>query len=174
MSSNHVRELEEAAHARVEEVAKLRAAHIDEVTTFAKEKSNLIARLSDLDGEVSTLKATMAAEATASPKVNGSSHPAPAGTSREDLQRLHEAHNLKMHDLTAAHDKQMKAMREQLDAALDTSDQLKEDIARKAMEIQYLETEHDEAHDEITRYVRIFGLKSFCGSLFALAVIYLL
>lgn len=175
MSSNHVRELEDTAKARVEEVNKLRMTHTEELTALAKEKTDLLARLSDLDGEVSTLKATLAAERASSLKPNGSAHPAAAvGASRDELQRLHEAHNLKMHDLVAQHAKDIKALQTKLDTQMDKVDQLSEDLARKAMEIQYLESEQDEAQDEITRYVRIFGIKSFCGSLLALAVIYFL
>lgn len=173
MSNNHVRELEEVAKARVEEVNKLRATHLDEVTSLAKEKTDLLSRLSDLDGEVATLKATLAAERASSPKPNGSAHPSTAtGASRDELQRLHEAHNLKMHDLIAQHAKDVKTMQGKLDAQLDEVDKLNADVARKAMEIQYLESEHEEAQDEVTRYVKIFGVKSFCGSLLALAIIY--
>jgi len=39
------------------------------------------------------------------------------------------------------------------------------------MEITYLERDQEESQDEITKYVKLFGYKSFVGSLFALAVV---
>ena len=52
------------------------------------------------------------------------------------------------------------------------ADELQQEVTRKAMEIQYLETDQEESQDQITRYVKIFGLKSFVGAMCTLAVIY--
>ena len=54
---------------------------------------------------------------------------------------MHEAHNAKLHDLQAEHDKATKALKESLDASLSKADDLKQEVDRKAMEIQYLEQE---------------------------------
>ena len=66
---------------------------------------------------------------------------------------MHEAHNAKVHDLQAEHDKAFKALKESLDASLSKSEELQQEISRKAMEIKYLEQEQEESSDQITRYV---------------------
>jgi len=69
---------------------------------------------------------------------------------------MHEAHNAKLHDLQAEHDKALKAVKESLDASMSKTDELTQEVARKAMEIQYLEQDQDESQDQITRYVEFF------------------
>ena len=172
MADNHVKELEEAAKGRAEEVTKLRTTHQEEVSVLAQEKAQLLTRLSDLEGELATAKAAATAEPATPQKTNGSAHQRNASISREELQRLHEAHNAKMHDVQAEHDRAMRALREELDIALAKAEELQGEVARKAMEIQYLEQDQEESQDQITRYVKVFGLKSFVGAMFALAVIY--
>lgn len=172
VSRNHVKELEEAAKGRAEEVTKLRAVHQEEISGVTSEKSELQTKLSDLEGELATIKATLATESVSSPKSNGTAHARTSSVSRDELQKLHEAHNLKVHDLQAEHERAIKALREQYEIALAKADELQQEVGRKAMEIQYLETDQDESQDQITRYVKIFGLKSFVGAMCTLAVIY--
>jgi conserved oligomeric Golgi complex subunit 6 len=154
MSNNHARELEEAARARAEESTKLRAAHNEEMTAYAKEKGDLFARVSDLEGEIATLKAAASAAASAAPKTNGAAPSAPAaGMSAEDVQRLHQAHTLKIHDLQSQFEKEIKALQEGREQLLNDIDKLNNDVARKAMEVQYLEADQDEHHEEVQRCV---------------------
>ena len=172
VSRNHVKELEEAAKGRAEEVTKLRAAHLEEISALTSEKSELQTKLSDLEGELATIKATLATESVSAPKSNGTAHARTSSVSRDELQKLHETHNLKIHDLQAQHEREIKAMREQHEIAIAQVNNLQQDIARKNMEIQYLETDQEENQDQITRYVKVFGLKSFVGAMCTLAVIY--
>ena len=172
MGRNHQMELEEAAKGRAEDASKLRAAHNAEIQSIVADKSNLVTRLSDLEGEVATLRAYAApTEAVASPKRNGSA-PVPAETvTKEELQQLHEAHNLKINDVQAQHDKALRALQEQVDAAVAKASEMEQDVARKKMEIMYLEQDQEESQDQITRYVRLFGFKGFLGAIFALVVV---
>ncbi len=172
MADNHVKELEEAAKGRAEEVTKLRTAHQEEIAALSAEKSQLLTRLSDLEGELATTKAAAMAEPATPQKTNGAAHHRTASISREELQRLHEAHNAKMHDVQAEHERAMRALREELEIHLAKADELQQEVARKAMEIQYLEQDQEESQDQLTRYVKVFGIKSFVGAVFALAVIY--
>ena len=156
LSNNQTKELEEAAKGRAEEVMRLKAAHEEEIAVLVKQKSTLATNLSDLEGELATLKASTSIEPPASPKANGTngtSQPT-SGVTKEELQRMHEAHNAKVHDLQAEHDKALKALKESLDASLSTSKELQEEVSRKAMEIKLLEQEQDDSSDQITRYVR--------------------
>lgn len=152
MSDNHGKELEEAAKSRAEEVIKLRAGHDAEVASLATQKSDLLIRLSDLEGELATTRATLDAEEPA-PKSNGNgaSHAQTSGVTKEELQRMHEAHNLKIYDLEAQHEKALKTIREELEARHAKVDELQLEVDRKTMEIQYLEQEQDESQEQVTR-----------------------
>ncbi|KAH9486611.1 hypothetical protein JR316_0000676 [Psilocybe cubensis] len=153
LSEKHVKELEEAAKSRADEVLKLREAHDAEVNTLAKQKSDLLVRLSDLEGELATAKASLEARQTSSPKNsgNGTIPASNSGITKEELIKMHEAHNLKVYDLQAEHEKAMKLARDEVESALVKVSELQQDIARKAMEIQYLEQEQEESSEQITR-----------------------
>lgn len=154
VSGNQTTELEEAAKGRAEEVTRLKAAHEEEVNTLVSQKTDLATRLSDLEGELATLKASAGAEATASPKANGtngSAQPTSPGVTKEELQKMHEAHNAKLNDQQAEHEKALKDLKDSLEASHSKADELQQEVARKAMEIQYLEQEQDESNDQITR-----------------------
>ncbi len=172
ITNNHATELEEAAKGRVEEVTKLRSTHDEEIARLSNEKVSLATRLSDLEGELATVKASVTSDPLTSPRSNGSAHASSSSVTKEDLQRMHEAHNLKLYDLQAAHDKEMRALKDTLEENVAKATDLNRELERKNMEIQYLEQDQEDNQDQITRYVKIFGLKSFLGGLVTLAVIY--
>ncbi|KAG1825793.1 uncharacterized protein BJ212DRAFT_1259279 [Suillus subaureus] len=172
ISSNHTKELEEAARGRVEDVMSLRAAHEEEIGRLAAQKSELSLKLSDLEGEIATLQAQIAAEAAVAPRNNGAMSPSLTMVTREELQRVHEAHNMKMQDVVADHERIVRDLRNEIDGLQNKLDEVHQDIARKSMEIQYLEQEQEESQDSITRYVKVFGLQSVFGVVIALAVIF--
>jgi conserved oligomeric Golgi complex subunit 6 len=172
VTNNHTTELEEAAKARAEEVTKLRNIHQEEVDALQKDRTQLSIQLSDLQGELTTLKASIDSDPLTPSRSNGNAHAHSASVTKEDLQKMHEAHNLKLYDLQAEHDRAMRALKEELETALAKADDLNQEVARKNMEIQYLEQDQEESQDQITRYVRLFGFKSFLAGLAALAVIY--
>ncbi|KAG1908235.1 uncharacterized protein F5891DRAFT_992179 [Suillus fuscotomentosus] len=151
MSANHTKELEEAARGRVEDVMSLRAAHEEEIGRLATQKSELSLKLSDLEGEIATLQAQVAAAAAAAPKNSGAMSPSSTMVTREELQRMHEAHNMKMHDVVADHERIVRDLRNEIDGLQNKVDEVHQDIARKSMEIQYLEQEQEESQDSITR-----------------------
>ena len=103
---------------------------------------------------------------------------------------MHEAHNLKLGDLQAEHDREMRVLRDELERALAMADDLNRQVSQKTMEIgcEYLiacvgelpiillchpdlEKEVEEGNDTVTKYVRIFGFKSFLAASFALLVV---
>jgi len=174
LSEKQSRELEETAKGRADEALKQRAQYDSEVNKLATQNSELVIKLSDSEGELATVKAALAARETASPKANGNGvHPPQSpGVTKEELTKMHEAHNLKIHDLHAEHEKAMKLAKDELEEALTKVVELQQDLARKAMEIQYLEEEQDESQEQITRYVKIFGFKSFIGGTVALAMLF--
>lgn len=173
MSTKHSQELEEAARIRVEEVMRLRSIHDGELSTLAAQKSELTLSLSDLEGEISMLKAQLAAvEPAVALRSNGAVHASATTVTRDELQKVHEAHNLKMHDLQAEHERAVRAVETEVEILQARLDEVQADVARKSMEIQYLEQEQEESQDSITRYVKVFGLQSLFGVVIALAVIF--
>lgn len=172
MNNNHKKELEEAAKGRADEVSKLRAAHDLELQSLLTDKAGLVSKLSDLEGELLSLQASVAStETVASPKRNGAATGSAETVTKDELRRVYDAHNLKMNDLRAQHDKELRALQEQVDAAHAKAGEVEQDLERKKMEILYLEQDQEESQDQITKYVKLFGFKSFLGSIFALAVI---
>lgn len=172
MSGKHTQELEEGAKSRADQIIKLKSAHDSEVTTLAGQKSEAMMKISDLEGEIAILKA--AQESVVPKNVNGSTQPQQQTVTKEELTKLHEAHNLKIYDLLAEHEKALNALREEAEAAKSRVGDLEQEVGRKAMEIQYLEQDQDESQEQISRYVRFFGVKGFVGSILALAVIHFL
>lgn len=179
MSDHHTRDLEEATKTRAEEVSKLKATYEGEVLSLAKEKGDIAVRLSDMEGELATARAELES-LKASPKVNGSGAAAAYTNSSsgggvvtdEMLRQVHEAHNLKLGDLRADHDKSTKGLQKQLEDAQKKIGELGAEVSRKAMEIQFMESEQDEQSEDVTRYVPFFRIKSFIGGLVSLTLIY--
>jgi len=152
--TNKTKELEEAAKGRAEDVIRLKVAHEEEIAALVGQKSELAIKLSDLEGELATLRASASVEIPTSPKTNGTNgtaQPVSPGVTKEELQSMHEAHNAKVHDLQAEHDKALRALKESLDASLSRSEELQEEVARKEMEIRLLEQEREDNVDQITR-----------------------
>lgn len=152
MSTNHGKELEEAAKGRVEEVSRLRAEHEKDISMLATQKSELSLSLGDLENEIAMLKTRLtAAESAAAPRSNGAMAPSTTNVTREELQRAHEAHNLKLHDLQVEHERVARGMKLELETVQNRLEEVQSDLARRNMEIQYLEQEQEESHDSITR-----------------------
>ena len=173
MSNRHGEELEEAAEARAVEVTKLKSAHEFTLAQLAREKSDLASKLSDAQSEISTLKATIATESAIPAATRPLGHERTgSGVTEEGIRKMHEAHNLKMNDLQAEYEKKLREVREELEATNDKAKDLQSEVERKAMEIAYLEQDQEEANDTITRYVKLFGFKSFLGGALVLALIY--
>lgn len=172
ISNRHTRDLEDATKARATEVAKLKAVHGSELAQISKERSDLASKLSDAQGEISTLKATITARpGTPTTRSRGHGRTGSGTVAKEEIQKMHEAHNLKMNDLQADYEKKLKELREELEAGNGRTAELNREISQKTMEISYLEQEQEEFNDTITRYVSLFGLMTFIGGVLVLALI---
>ena len=174
MSNRHGEDLEEAAKARAAEVTMIKSTYKSEVAQLAKAKSDLASKLSDAQSEISTLKAKIDAEPAIPTAIRAPGHGRTGSrtVTKEEIQKMHEAHNLKMGDLQAEYERKLKELREELEAANGKTKELQSEISQKTMEISYLEQEQEEANDTITRYVRLFGFKSFLGCMLVLVLIY--
>lgn len=174
MSNRHGKDLEETTKTHTAKVNGLRSAHESELAQVTKEKTDLASELTDARGKIATLEAKIAAEPAIPTSTRAPGHGrADSGTvTKEEIRKLHEAHNLKMNDLQAEYEKRLKGVLEELGAANKKVDAFQSEISQKAMEISLLEQEQEDANDSIARYVRLFGFKSFLGGMLVLALIY--
>lgn len=174
MSNRHGRDLEEAAKARATEVTMLKSTYKSELAQSAKAKSDLASKLSDAQSEIATLKATITTEPAVptATRTLGHARTESGPVTKEEIQKMHEAHNLKMNDLRAEYEKELRELREELETVNGKTKELESEVSRKAMEISYLEQEQEESNDMITRYVRLFGFKGLLGGALVLALIY--
>lgn len=174
MSNRHRKDLEEATEVRVTEVTKLISAHESELARLTKAKSDLASKLSDAQGEIATLRAAAAAR-PATPtttRISGHGRTGSGVVTKEDIQKMHEAHNLKMNDLQAEYEKKLKELQEELEVSNGKTKELESEVSRKTMEIAYLEQDQEEANDTITKYVKLFGFKGAFGCVLVLYLIY--
>jgi predicted nucleic acid-binding Zn-ribbon protein len=173
MSNRHGKTLEEATESHTIEVAKLISAHESELAQLGRERSNLVIKLSDAQNEISVLKATIATRPSTPTRArpHGHGRTASGTVTKEEIQKMHEAHNLKMNDLHADYEKQLRELREELETVNGKTKELESQVSQKAMEVSYYEHEQEEANDLITRYVKLFGLMTFIGGVLSLALI---
>jgi conserved oligomeric Golgi complex subunit 6 len=173
MSHRHTRDLEEATKARATEMVKLKSAHESELARYARERSDLVSKLSDAQSEIATLRATIVARPGTpnATRTRGHGRNASGTVPKEEIQKMHEAHNLKMNDLQADYEKKLREIREELETVNGRTKELESEVSQKAMEISYWEQEQEETNDTITRYVTLFGLVTFIGGSLVLSLI---
>ena len=166
ISGNHQAELEEAARVRAEEVTRIKAEQAEREVKFKEEKGELAGRISELEVEVATLKAAAEAQpaaAPATPRKEKDANGTVPGVTKEELQRMHEAHNLKVYEMEATHEQAMKVMKEQLEAAAAVAEEHKAMAERLQMEVTFAEQSAEDSENDIKQYVRVrFLLLSAC------------
>lgn len=174
MSNRHGRDLEEATEAHVAEVTELKSTFKSELAQLAEERSDLTSRLSDAQGEIATLKATIAAgpAVPALTRAPGHGRTGSGTATKEELRELHQAHNMKMNDIQAEHEKKLREVMEELEVATKRAKDLESEVSQKNLEISFMEQDQEESTNTIARYVRLLGLKSFLGGMLVLALIY--
>lgn len=158
ISSNHQLELEEAATHRAEEVTKLRERHEEDISVHKRERDGLASRISELEVELATLRAAAEAEpptATTPRKDANGAAPGSSVVTKEELQRMHEAHNLKLYELESGHEHMVKELTEKLDAATLQAQEHQALAERLQMEVNFSEQSAEESEDELKQYVRI-------------------
>lgn len=155
ITGNHQTELEEAAKARAEEVLKLKAEQAEKEAVFRAENVELLARISGLEVEVATLKAAGEAQPVVAPSTpRKDTNGAVPGVTKEELQRMHEAHNLKLYDLEASHEKVVKELNEKLEAAINHGEEMQAQAEQFKMEVTFVEQSAEDADNEIKQYVK--------------------
>jgi len=153
ISNNHQLELEEAAKSRAEEVTKLRESHEDEAIMFKRERDGLASRISELEVELATLKAGTETQLAATPmsprKDTNGALPGSSVVTKEELQRMHEAHNLKVYELESSHEQMVKELTKKLEAATQLANDQQTLVERLQMEVNFVEQSAEENEDTL-------------------------
>ena len=160
MAESHQRDLEEAAKSRVESVQELKKQLDEEKAAWAAEKTRLVHELEDERVAKEQAKAEAHAAQTAlqtppvSPKPNGQPSQLIA---REELLKVHEAHTAKMAEIDATHTREVTALKKQVEDLMTESNELKNTLSSRNLELQFLGDEKAELEDEVERCVLLLG-----------------
>lgn len=145
MSNNHRQELEESATKRAREMADLQQAFELEKADLIEKKNAALNKVHELEIEVKSGE-NGHVQSQAASTTSG-----PSGIPREELNRMYEAHNLKVHSLEANHRKSISEMEATLEQSLKFKEELQAAAERREMEIHFLTTENEENADRIKR-----------------------
>lgn len=147
--ANHRGELEGIEKAHVDELADLRRRYEKESLDLVDAKEVAYSRVRELEVEknIAMEKAQM----------HVVSHPIEiqdgVSVTREELARMHEAHNLKVHTMEAEHRQVLQVMSSSREQLIRDNDELRSAAERREMEMHFLTTENEENADRIKRYV---------------------
>lgn len=155
---NHQTELEEAAKGHAEEMIKLKEIQTEKEASYKRDREELASRISELEVELATLKASVADTTTSSiapstprKEANGNA----TTVTKEELQRMHEAHSLKLYEMESVHAEAVKSLTEKLETATASAEEQRAHAERLQMELTFTENSAEDMEDELKQYVRI-------------------
>lgn len=152
----HKRELDELSASHSEALKKALAAHEEGLAKVNTERANL---RSELEDEREAKERALALVQDLNDKLAAAAVPPPApkptvtGVSKEELEKLHQAHNATLVSLEAEHAKALQGLKDTLaekEAALESAEA---ETSRKEMEIGYMASDKEEQDSEIERCV---------------------
>lgn len=149
MLTHHRRELEGVERTHVDELADLGRKSAQEKSDLLDAKDAAQTRIRELEIEINN------AERNAQMLVMSPPAESQGVTSvtREELARMHEAHNLKLHTVDAEHRQVLQLMSNSIEQLIRDKEELRSAAERREMEIHFLSTENEENADRIKRYV---------------------
>lgn len=155
----HKRELDELAAGHSGALSKAQATHEEGLAKVNTERANL---RSELEDEREAKERALALVQDLNDKLAAAAVPAPApkpavtGVSKEELEKLHQAHNATLVSLEADHAKALQGLKDSLaekEAAVESAEA---ETSRKAMEISYMAADKEETDSEVERCVSFF------------------
>jgi hypothetical protein len=153
MTNNHKVELEEAAKGRADALQALKEAHEQDLARLNGERAQLLSNLEDereaKEKALSQLE-LLSRTPPASPAKGNGVLPASV-VPKEELEKLHQAHTLKVDELELAHKKALQAVQDELEESKKLQAELSEDNSRKALELNFTASEKDEAVEELNQ-----------------------
>jgi chromosome segregation ATPase len=156
LNDRHAQELEQSVLNHVSTLSKLDQEYASEKEDLLRQISSLQQRNGELEVEVAALASEKAEThdppSPTLPQVNGNVANA-AIITREELSRMHEAHNLKIHEIEASYKKQVSELEAAVAAAVKHAEESEMTAERTGMENHFLRSEGEEYADRIKRYV---------------------
>lgn len=154
----HKREVGDLAGSHVEAVKQLKGSHEDVLGKLNAEKATLQGRLEDERdakekalGQVGSLQATIASTPAPAPITSPRTSGVSPSLTKEEVEKLHQAHNARIIELEAEHAKALEAIQEQLvekEAALADAEK---DAETKILEMEFMASEKEELDSELER-----------------------
>lgn len=147
---NHQRELEEASKGRIQALEELQKSHDEALGKLKADLAHVKTELDDQKEEAQRAVSEAAALKARSPPVTPNPKAQTNGVvSKDDLAKLHQAHQAKMAELESDRDKRIRDVTEQNEALSRSHAELQASLEHKEMERSMYETEANETQEEI-------------------------
>jgi hypothetical protein len=150
----HQREIESLSVKHVEATQTLKSAHEGEVAKLNTERADLRSQLEDeREAKEKALSQVEISKLVANAPPPPSPRTSNTGIYKEELEKLHQAHNATLMEVEAAHNKALGALKQEIadkQAALDSA---RAETSRKEMEIGYMAADKEETDNELERFV---------------------
>jgi chromosome segregation ATPase len=149
IKSAHKREVDELIGTHSEAVNAMKHAHKDALAKVAAERESLQSRFEDERDAKEKALAQVAASARtpASPRPSANT----TGVSKEELEKMHQAHNAMTIELEAEHAKAVQVLKDELEAKQHALETAEADASRKELEINFMMSEKEELDGELQR-----------------------
>ncbi|KAG9023813.1 hypothetical protein FRB95_012466 [Tulasnella sp. JGI-2019a] len=151
VKQNHQRELEEASKGRVLALDELQKTHDEALGKIKADLAHVKTELDDQREEAQRAVSEAAALKARSPPATPNAKAQTNGVvSKDDLAKLHQAHQAKVAELESEGERRMKEVTAQNDALLRSLAEMQASLEHKEMERSMYETDANETQEEIT------------------------
>ncbi len=150
--ASHARELEELVSARTKETISLKESHEQELARYNAERAGLRSALEDeRDAKEKALAQITSLQQirSRSPPTSPRNTPARTGVSKEEIEKLHQAHNMTLMMVEAEHKKEMEALKKQIARLEELVNEAQGERDRKELELTFVTQEKSDLEDEV-------------------------
>ncbi|KAF9514068.1 hypothetical protein BS47DRAFT_1362016 [Hydnum rufescens UP504] len=151
--ATHKRELEEVVAKHVEHTGALKASHGQELAQLSNEGVKLRSALEDeREAKEKALAQIASLQQVRSPPPSPRNGNA-AGVGKDEIEKLHRAHNATLMTLEAEHNSGLRALKDELARKQEAVDEVRAEKERKELEISFMAEEKRDVEDELQRHL---------------------
>ncbi|KAF8337417.1 uncharacterized protein EI90DRAFT_3118868 [Cantharellus anzutake] len=148
----HARELEDIVSKHTQDITTLKDQHEQELAHHNAEKAELRHVLEDeRDAKEKALAQIATFQQVRSPPSSPRHTPSKAGVSKEEIEKLHQAHNVTLMTLEAEHNKEMQALKDQVARLEELVNEVQGEKEHKELELVFATQEKGELEDDLKR-----------------------
>ena len=154
----HKREVEGLAGSHNDTLKQLKGSHEDVLGKANAEKATLQGRLEDERdakekalGQVESLQAAIAATPAPAPITSPRNSGATPSLSKEEVEKLHQAHNARIIEMEAEHEKALEALKEELAEKEEELAGIQSELETKGLEMGFMATDKEEVDNDLAR-----------------------